>query len=368
MAQQSLADYIKKQIESGYALITIKNFLLRNGYQSKEIDEAVSLAYKPTIRHEIHLSKTTILVVIFIVISLISLFGVLFLFGPLKNQIPGKLLDLNLEPVITTIKPGESIVFVKELSNQGSSKRYDVTIKHELINKKTNKIITQKTETRAIETFGSTQTKILVPIDTKPGDYIVRTIVDYDTKKAIAILPVKIISLSQNRIVDSGVVDSGVVDGGIVDREICFDCKKDQLTSINIDAPKTLTLDDIKELSKTEPQKAFGYCDDFDVPDLKDTCIANVADTQRNKDYCQQIINVRIKDKCYSNIAKSLNDKLICDEIVTDAERDSCYITFVLDNKDYSVCEKVINKYLKQSCESLRQLDEIKKKVNNKDQ
>ncbi len=107
------------------------------------------------------------------------------------------MLDLNLEPITTTAEPGESISFLKELSNLGSLKRYDVVIKQEIINPKTGKVIAQKTETRAIETFGSTQTKILVPKDAEPGDYLARVIVEYDNQKAVATLPVKIVSFAK---------------------------------------------------------------------------------------------------------------------------------------------------------------------------
>src|SRR3989338_1129811 len=61
----------------------------------------------------------------------------------------------------------------------------------------TSRIITQKIETRAIETFGSTQTRILVPEETRTGDYILRAVVEYDDKKAVATLPIKIVRIKK---------------------------------------------------------------------------------------------------------------------------------------------------------------------------
>ncbi len=398
MVKKSLVDYIKRLTQKGYDISTIKNVLLRYGYSIDEVNEAITQIYKPTIRHEIHLSSTTIFVIIFIFASIV---GTVSFFYYSQPKAPTKLLDLNLEPIITTVKPGESIAFVKELSNLGSSKRYDVVIKQEIIDPLTNKIITQKIETRAIETFGATQTRILMPEDTKSGDYLLRAIVEYDNKKAVATLPIKVVAFTkketcfdgtknQNEIgIDCGGVckpceeqifecnDNNPCTNDLVENNVCVNkpitpccgnniCEEQEKESCAVDCPKTLpslvsteTLEDIREIAKADPSKALQQCNKLEVPDLRDTCISNIGEVQRNKNYCTQISNVRIKDLCYSNIAKIINDNSICQDISTDSRRDSCYMTFVLDNKDYSVCDKITNKHLRQSCESLKQLNEI---------
>ncbi len=396
MVQKNLIDYVKNLIQKGYDIPTIKNFLLKYGYTNKEIDEAVNSSYKLTVKHEIHLSRTTTLVVIFIFASLIGVAS-FFYYGPSESA---KLLDVNLEPITTTAEPGQSIVFLKELSNLGSAKRYDVVIKQEIINAKTNKIITQKTETRAIETFGSTQTKILIPQDATAGDYILRAIVEYDDKKAVATLPVKIVAFAKTETCFDGRKnqnEEGVDCGGICkpcinqatecdDDDLCTDdieengvcankpilpccgnnvCEDQENCDADCKKPEPLplfssgTLDDIKELAKVNPGKALQQCSQIEVPDLKDACIGNIGEAQLDKDYCTKIINARVKDLCYSNIAKNINDNTLCQYISTDSRKDSCYMTFVLDNKDYSVCGRISNKQLRQSCESLKQLNEI---------
>lgn len=390
--------YVKSLLQKGYDISTIRNYLLNYGYSINEIDDAINSIYKPTIRHEIHLSHTTVLVVVFVIVSLIGI-GSILLYKPSQTE---KLLDLNLEPITTTVEPGQNIIFLKELSNLGSAKRYEVIIKQEIIDPITNKIITQKIETRAIETFGSTQTRILIPEDTKAGSYILRTVVEYDDKKAVATLPVKIIAFAKKETCFDGIknqdeesIDCGgickpckkevlecndnnpctndVMENGVCvnkpiapccgnniceenEKESCAaDCKAEQLPAV----VSTETLEQIKELSRTNPSRALQQCNSIEVPDLRDTCIGNIGEANNNKVYCTQINNLRIKDLCYSNIAKSINDNSLCQEISIDSRRDSCFMTFVLDNKDYSVCDKISNKHLRQSCESLRQLSEI---------
>ena len=379
MVKKKVVDYVRAQLQKGYNISAIRDVMLKYGYSNKDIDDAVNEAYHPTIRHEIHLSHVTILVLIIISVSLIG--TALFIFYPSKS--PVKLLDLNLEPITTTVTPGESITFLKQLSNLGSSKRYDVVIKQELIDSKSFKTVTEKTETRAIETFGSTQTTMQVPQDTKIGDYILRVIIEYEDKKAIATLPVKVTSAKtgittgtsstktqitdcndNNPCTNDAIENNACVSKPIVpccgnsiceeneDKNCAADCKQ-------VSSSGTGSLEDIKELAKSNPDKALQQCSQIEVPDLKDECISNIGEVQRNKNYCSKIIDARTKDLCYSNIAKSANDNSLCQQISTEGIKDSCYMTFVLDNKDYSVCDKLINKALRQSCESLRQLHQL---------
>ena len=396
MPKKSLINYIKALQQKGYDISAIRNFLHKYGYSDDEINE--SLDFNPTIRHEIHLSHTTVFIIVLVFVFFIGIFSFLY-YKPLQET--SKLLDLNLEPVATAAEPGQSISFIKELSNLGSAKRYDVIIKHEIIEPLTNKIITQKIETRAIETFGSTQTRILIPEEARAGDYILRTVVEYDDKKAVATLPIKVVKSAKIQTCFDGIKnqnENGIDCGGTCkpcqeqvlgcnDNNQCTSDLAENNACVNkpiipccgnnicealeesclADCPKAAessfisseNLDETKELARTNPSKALQQCNAIEVPDLKDTCIGNVGEAQKDKSYCVKITNARIRDLCYSNIAKSSNDHSICQEISTDSRKDSCYMTFVLDNKDYSVCDRITNKHLRQSCESLRQLSEI---------
>jgi len=397
MVKKSLIDYVRNLVQKGYDISAIRNILLKYGYAGSEIDEAIKASFNPTVKHVIHLSHTTALVIIFVFASLLGVSSIYY-YG--SSRAPAKLLDLNLEPITTTAEPGQPVIFLKELSNLGSSKRYDVEITQEIISKATSRSITQKTETRAIETFGSTQTKMLVPDDAKAGDYILRVIVEYDNKKAVATLPIRIIASSKKETCFDGINNQD--EGGIDCGGMCRQCEEqalecddsNQCTSDSIEGNECInnpiepccgnsiceeqeescaadckkaeypsfssgTLDEIKELAKANPSKALQQCNQLEVPEQKDECIANIGEVQRNKNYCTQIINARTKDLCFLNIAKAINDDSLCEEVSIDSRKDSCYMTFVLDNKDYSVCDKITNSHLRQSCESLRQLNEM---------
>ena len=397
MSKKGLVKYIKEQLQKGYDVSSIKDISIKYGYSSKEIDDAIKEAYSPTIKHEIHLSKTTVFVVVLILATITGV--AYFLYSPSKT--PANLLDVSLESVKSDAAPGGDFTFIQNLKNLGSSKRYDVQVKLELIDSKSFKIVTTKIDTIALETSSSTQSKVNIPVDTPPGDYILRAIVEYDGKKAVATLPVKILGAPKESCSD-GIknqdeenVDCGGVCGpckteqgldcddnnpctqdtvendkcinkkispccgdGICDAgESCSsDCNDDSNQQQNAEGP---SIDEIKETAKSDSKKAQEQCNLIRVPDLKDTCISNIGEVQQNKDYCAQVQNSRIKDICYSNLAKILKDNTLCDDVSADGRRDSCFMTFVTDYKDYSVCTKLTNSALTQSCDYLRQLSDL---------
>ena len=409
MVKKSVINYVRGLIQKGYDVSTIKSNMLKYGYTSNEIDEAIRYVYNPTVRHEIHLSKATIFVVIFVVISLLGAAGFYFFSQP---KAPSKLLDVNLEPVSTSVQAGNEIVFLKEISNLGSSQRYDVELRQELLEPKSGKVVTQKAETRAVETTGSSQTQLLVPKDTKPGDYILRVIAEYDGKRAVATLPVKIIASSQQGQKETcfdGIKnqnEQGIDCGGTCsqcaqqqpkgcdDNDFCttdsmengkcvnkaivpccgnFICEEQEICKMdceqidqNFELISTETLNEIKETAKTNPSVALQQCSKMQVPDLKDTCISNIAEIQKNTNYCNQIKSQRIKDLCFSNIAEQTKNNALCSEIKTDTRRDSCYaFFFVPANMDFTVCSKLINEQVRQSCEQLKQLYDLDKEFKN---
>ena len=316
MVKKGVVDYIKSQLQKGYNISTIRDVMLRYGYTDEDINGAINEIYYPTIRHEIHLGPTTVFVIIFAIVAVIG--ATVFVFYPPKG--PTKLLDMNLEPVETTVAAGEKIDYIKELSNLGSSKRYDVVLVQEIIEPKTFKPITEKTETMAIETFGAKRSQFLVPPETKPGDYILRVMVEYDNKKAVATLPIKVTLSKKAEIKEESreCNDNNPCTNDIIENGICINnpiapccgnnvCEEGEKENCNEDCEKTSivelpsieTIEDIRELAKVNPSRALQQCNQIDVPDLKDSCISKIGEVQRNKDYCTQIKNTRTKDLCY---------------------------------------------------------------------
>ncbi|MBI2654977.1 hypothetical protein HYX06_00950 [Candidatus Woesearchaeota archaeon] len=396
MASKKVVDYIRGLLQKGYDISTIKNTMLKYGYSSQDISEAVNEIYHPTIRHEIHLGKTTIFALIFIVLSVAGTIS-FFYYNPPKA--PSNLLDLSLKPVKTSAEAGQIISFIQELSNKGSSNRFDVVVRQEVIDSRTFKIVTSKSESRAIETFTTTPAEIVIPEDTPAGDYILRVIAEYDGKKAPATLPVKVLPArklgcfdgikNQNEAsTDCGGIcrpcetqsqecdDQNQCTEDILEDEKCANkpiepccgnslCEFDETEeSCSADCGaileiSTSSLDEIKNIALANPSKALQECGKIEIPDLRDTCISSIGEAQKDKEYCARIQGERIKDLCYANIAKLSNDNSICQNILFAPRRDACYMNFMIDNEDYTVCEKLTDSNSRYQCESLRQLHQV---------
>jgi len=365
MVNKSLVKYIKEQIKSGHDTESIRGVLLKNGYPAVEVDEAIRYVYSPEVRHVIHFSPTTMIsiVAVFIGIVVVSL----VLFNLISSNVPSMLLDLNLEGIKTTAKVGEDINFIAEIDNLGSAKRYDVNLRYEVINLETNNVLTFKEETRAIETKGSKSVRLGIPSDAAIGDYILRAIATYNSQKAVATLPIKILEEDTEEITE--LEEPVVVEEP---EEVSEESKEDPVEeppedqeeekeTAGNDALTTYeALEKVESIAKQNRREAENICTELQLQISKDLCFNKMGEVLGDRTYCGRINDERTEDVCLSNVAKITDNNVICEDISKDSRKDSCYMNFVLPPKhDYSVCGKVTNQYLRQSCDSLRQLNEL---------
>ena len=354
MADKTLVNYIQEQLKKGHDAATIRNHLLEYGYAAQDVDDAVKEIYSPEVKHIIHFSPTTLISIAVIFVSLIA---VSFFFYNFFTKAPEQLLDLNLEPIDTTVKAGQEITFLTEITNLGSAKRYDVNLEYEIINLKTNKVLTFKEETRGIETIGSKQTKIDIPSDADSGDYVLRTIATYNGQRAVATLPVKIEEFRTDEETEEQVVEEPVEEE-IPEEEEPEDTTEDE--TAGTDALTTFeTLEKVEAIATQDKEEAEKLCKQLELQTSRDLCFNKLGEVLGDKTYCNRIVDDRTKDVCLSNVAKLIDNSQICQEISKDSRKDSCYMNFVIDKKDYTVCDQVVNQYLKQSCKSLEQLSKL---------
>jgi len=402
MAGKQLISYIKDQFDKGYDVNTIKYHLMKHGYTAEQVNEAISESYgQKEVKHIIHFSPATMITILSVFLGLIVLSSIFFFVTNEKG--PEQLLDIELKGITTTAQQGSEISFIAELINQGSKKGYDVILKHEIISQKTNKLLTFKEETKAIEGSISFPVEVKVPDDALPGNYILRTIATYNSQRAVATLPAKIekagvavkeceedspldcgegISITEYNCIDGKKVLSGEQCPGrecpsIPDKP-CEEAEWEAYPDCNWNTdlcyqepiqPGEIDLDDlssfealekVKELAKQNSKEAAVYCPKFRFQTSKDVCYEYVGEESADTKYCEMIQDERTKDICYANIARKKFTPRLCQMIKKDDRRDSCYMSFVIeDEKDFSVCDKVMNEHLKQSCNSLKQLSEI---------
>jgi len=207
MVKKELVDFIRSNLNQGYDAVTIREHLLRYGYLPSDVDEAISIALQPAqIKHTIHMSKTTI---IFSVSLLLALALTIYLaYILLVPKAPAKLLDLETEPLTSAVEAGGLLRFKVEILSIGSSKRYDIKLRHEVLDKN-NKIITFKEEEPGIETRIAKISSIRIPEDTLPSSYVLKTEAIYDSKKATAVFTFKVKKATAEPTCSDGIKNQG---------------------------------------------------------------------------------------------------------------------------------------------------------------
>jgi hypothetical protein len=89
------------------------------------------------------------------------------------------LLDLKIEALKTSVRPGDSGSYEIKLYNLGKTGRVDVQLKLQVYNPKTNETIAEKVETLAVETSLSALSELAIPANAKDGSYEVRATAFY---------------------------------------------------------------------------------------------------------------------------------------------------------------------------------------------
>ena len=365
MANNTLIKYIQEQIKIGYDAQTIRGYLLKYGYSASDVDEAIKEVYRPEVKHVIHFSPTTMISIVSIFVGLIVVSFVFY--NLMSSKTPETLLDLNLDGIKTTVKPGEDVTFIVEIDNLGSAKRYDVNLKYEVINLKTSEVLTFKEGTMAIETKGSKQININIPSDAAIGDYVLRAIATYDGQRAVATLPVEIeegefVEEPEEEPVEEPEeeIPEEVEEEPVEEPEEEIPEEVEEETGVT-DALTTFeTLEKVEKIAKQNKREAEKLCNKLVLQTSRDLCFNKIAEVLGDRTYCEKVNDERTKDVCISNVAKIVDKSEICEEISKDSRKDNCYMSFVTGGKkDYTVCDKVINQYLKQSCESLKQLSKL---------
>ncbi|MFH1317350.1 MAG: hypothetical protein ABII01_07555 [Candidatus Woesearchaeota archaeon] len=384
MVNKVLVAFIKQNLEKRYDIYTIKAHLMQSGYSDKDIQDAIEYVYNPPTRHEIHLSKPAIIVVV--VLAILMTVSAFFIFrgGPE----PGELLDISLKSRSEkSILPGEKFSFQYDITNTGSTRRYDIMMEFQLVHRETEQIIDSYEKTIAVETSKSGVEEFDIPATAPLGAYFVKATAKYKKEEAKASLSINVIEETAEETCFDGVKnqdEEGIDCGGICQEcETCFDniknqdeenvdcggscspCASETTTTTSTtqvyrpptgggdDRPSWEILDEIKEISLADPDKAAKECLK-QTTDIKDKCFLNLVQVTGSRRSCEQISDSNKKDSCFLFAATITVSSNICEEIVKDSIRDQCYMGFILEHEQYELCDKLTNIYEKRACEGLR--------------
>ncbi len=404
MADPRLVSYIKTNIAKGADPRAIKMTLVRNGYSMQQVEEAFSENSQVHVHHTIAFTPTFIALIAAVLLS-IGGFSY-FLFS--ESSAPSQLLDVEIRSVTPNLNAGDEASIVVELTNMGAKNRYDVEVRAELVSASTGAIVAAHAETVALETKGSPTLNLLIPPQIASGNYILRTVAEYDGKRAVASMNVVlgtrqpscndgIKNQGEERIDCVGPCQAcGSYEGAIPlpTEGSCDDfnpCTADSLTNgactfmpitpccgnsicetgeasscqtdcpTQSDAPelsRSEQLERIKLMATSDPERAGVECRKESIPDYRDSCYSNIATTAKDISYCNFVAGERLKNVCIREVAQVTLNPTLCGSISREDFRDTCFISFVTEYRDYSVCENIVNENLRQSCLALRSLSQ----------
>lgn len=423
--QDSLNSYVSALISKGFNPEYIKSYLINYGYDYNTVNSVVSnvLASQNQLYNtsagnagqietpsQQKTSHATIIIIFLAIIIISGAFGGIYFFSDIFSSdttIPENLLDISLEPIETTVKPGEDISFITSISNLGSGNRYDIEIEYSMSDIKTKELIAQKMETVAIETKGSISSKITIPAETPAGKYIIEATAQYGNQNAKANFVFKVGSLSGKPSCFDNIKnqdEQGIDCGG--NCESCATCN-DRVQNgdeIGVDCggscnscPEPDCYDGVRNGAETgidcggsclaqcriesctdgilnqgeEGIDCGGPCtqkcrlENIDLTGLSKMDIIDMAKkaSELSPDnaiaICRQLQKINDIENCISTIAIETKNSNYCDLIESNSIKDSCYMQFVAAG-DYLVCSRITSPTFAQSCRSLARANEIK--------
>ena len=370
-----LKEYIIELLEKGYKPATIKEHLLKYGYNEDEVNHALYISKRP-IR-----INAPVIIAVTAIIAILGIIG-FYLLNPSSVK-PAELLDISIEELSPEVDKGGKMSADIMLENAGAREKYDVNLKYEIFDSSNNRL-TFKVEILAIENSKQKSIELDIPDNTPAGEYILQVTVRYNGQNAIAKSPFTIKgeqAMNNEKPTDesppeeqeclSDCDDNDASTQDFCDATTSFECRHitegicgDDVCGLSeselncqedCETKKIVSLwektQKIEEKAKSDSESAANECES--VGTLRDNCLSKVGAASNNPDACNRIEEEETRDDCLSTVAYSAKSPPIC-ENVSENKRDSCYIKFASEN-DFSVCDKLINPYLKDNCNIMKE-------------
>jgi len=373
-----LVGYIQQQVNAGYQPEAIRDYLVKYGYDEKEVDDSLRSIYGKPIVVESHFSGK---VLIAVVLGLLLVIGIPTTYLLLQGggSTPA-VVSIQTSSSVTSLEAGDTLTFSVSLQNTGDSTT--VSLRHEIIGTSA-----ASEETVSLGASVSRQSSISLPSTLNAQRYTLQTIAAYDGKQTVSSFGFNIIApeeeapdCTENWSCNDWNPLTCPSSGE--QTRLCQDLNQCGTTQFKPEETKFCTfvpdvvipppapsgpydglnifekLERAKQLASTDIAEAERLCKSLAVQTHVDDCYLSLAEIQLSIGYCTSIQGERTKDKCYNNVAKFKDDNSLCERIVKLSRKDSCYMNFV-NKGDYSVCAKIDNSYLAEACISLRDLPEV---------
>jgi hypothetical protein len=398
----TLLRYVEEQVRKGYQPSLIKEQLVRQGYSPALIDGIVDSVMMQQLRSEIKpgqpeiglSQEKTAFPKIFLVILFIGIVVAGIILVPKLINPKEALLDIKVSSEKQTYYPGDSVGFDLEITNMGSSERFDINLIYRLLSS-SDVTVVSKEETLAISTTTSHHRTIDLPSTTRPGIYVLKIFANYEGKVATSSFSFDVMqkqitkescadgTRNQDETnVDCGGVCTGVNGAYWYDNSChtspkgttpqpgtCSDGLKNQ-DETNVDCGGACNAVNGAYWYDGSCHRSSQQITPIPIGELtpQDIIINATATAATNPEkarmLCSQLESSTDKDTCYDKIAQVSDKQEYCALIVDTNTRDLCYKPFFFEHKDFTVCEKLTDPGNRQACEQLRELQKIMEEMN----
>ncbi len=280
-----LSVYVAQLRRQGYSDEYIRDYLSNQGYTAQQIEDAMRRAGgQDTVKHEHHVSKSAIVfIILLLAVSGGVVYGVLKFTGTIGSK--EVLLDLELTPETTTVTPGSELGYKVDVTNMGDAKEFDVTLNYEIF--QGERQVDSRQETLAVSTSLSRDKSM--PAPTEPGRYTLEAVAVYGEKTASS--------------------------------SFTFTVRRSEEKKQQISAEEKL--DQVKEISTTQPSEAEELCLELQSEEKQDDCLSLVVKKSDRPEFCDKINNAETRDNCYMSYIVDGQTQL-CSKVTLNSSKDYC--------------------------------------------
>jgi hypothetical protein len=340
---QQLSQYIAKQIKGGYQQQAVAKFLISRGYPYYEVNSALQQATLPKkeTRFE-HKLVVFALIAMFVMTAAVTVmyFKAYTLVG---IGVPDKLLDVETEKLTTIVQQGGELAFQVKLINFGYEKRFDVLLEYKIIDRDTQGVVLEKSETLALSTTLENVVRFDMPDTMKTGKYVLRVDATYEDFTATSGFIFDVLSkeLAEERIEEIREQVPEIPENVTDLPELAPDVVPDAVPGVP--TPITKVPEDKEFYEGLTRTQAFAL--------VKST---SVRDSRRAIEMCKSFELTVNQESCIMMLAKFKKSPAVCGEIESERGQDACYLQLLFELEQFDQCDLIKNAQIKQSCEMMK--------------
>ncbi len=338
MVSKQLLAWVEQNLKNGHSLEEIHQTLLQYGYTAKDVNQVMNTL-------EGHPPSQALWSIAGIVLALIIAGGTWMV---LYSQ-PSALLDVEITSLDQSVVSGDDVHGILQISNLGSSRRYDVVIVSDILKDGSAIAALHEEKTVAVETRASIPLKIATKglgsgvyrweVDVKYGSESAKAVRSFIVGKR-AISDVVTSTLTCDSCDDSNECTSDYCQSGVCVHDPITPCCPNQLCEDGEDALSCSDCETQVELGKR------------DIDLIAQAVALAKTNMEEALSLCGSIANVHNRAKCFTDSAHAAIDPALCVSIQEPSPRDNC-LMFFAGKPGFDVCQNVVDAYKKSGCEAL---------------